>query len=300
MPFRLSVIVLSFALWLSSGAQCGGAPGPAPAKSPANAATPAAKTTLQHGPDTDKPVGVAAPPATAGYEIVNSYPHDCQAFTQGLEIHDGLFYESTGRNGFSSLRRVKPETGVVEKRVEVPPVYFAEGLTVLKNKIYQLTWQTQRGFVYDRATFAKLAEFTYEGEGWGLANDGQSLIMSDGVTNRLRFLNPETFQLERTLLINDETGRPLLNLNELEYVKGEIYANIWHANRLVRLDPATGRLLGWIDLTGLADNNGDVKPPCPPPEVLNGIAYDPQQDRLFVTGKHWPRLYEIRVKKAAK
>jgi glutamine cyclotransferase len=291
------LLIIGGSLFLLAGAGCDNAPAPAQQGQDAPANQPASKTVLNHGPENAKPAGVAAPPTVDGYEIVQTYPHDCQAFTQGLEIRDGVLYEGTGLNGSSTLRRVKLESGAVEQRVAISNAYFGEGITVLKDKIYQLTWQSQQGFVYDRATFKKTGEFRYEGEGWGLANDGQSLIMSDGVTNRLRFLNPATFALEKTVTVNDERGRPLLNLNELEYVKGEIYANIWQTDRIARLDPQTGRLLGWLDLTGLSQQLGLARSPCQAPDVLNGIAYDEAQDRLFVTGKLWPRLFEIRLKK---
>jgi glutamine cyclotransferase len=293
---RLYSLVFS-AMCLLAGCD---APAPMPSGQTAPAGQPPVKTTLNHGPEAEKPASVAAPPAVEGYTVVNSYPHDCTAFTQGLEIRDGILYEGTGRNGFSSVRRVKLETGAVEKRVEIPANYFGEGITTLKDRIYQLTWTDGRGFIYDRATFQKLGEFTYEGEGWGLTNNGQQLIMSDGVTNRLRFLNPFSFKVERAVQVNDERNEPLLNLNELEFVKGEIYANVWQTNRIARIDPNTGRLLGWIDLAGLEgqlNQQAADKKPCPAPDVLNGIAYDEAQDRLFVTGKLWPRLFEIRITK---
>lgn len=295
MPLRIIGLVLSSAI-LAAGMSCDSASAPkrTGVNTPANRQPQ--KTTLEHGP----PAQTAPTPAaknTAGYTLVSQYPHDCAAFTQGLEIRDGAFYESTGRHGYSSLRRVKFDSGQVEQQTAVPEEFFAEGLTVFNDKIYQLTWQNQKGFIYDRATFRKLREFKYEGEGWGLTNDGRSLIMSDGITPRLRFLNPETFQVERTVTVNDETGAPLLNLNELEFVKGEIYANVWQTNRIARIDPLSGKLLGWIDLAGLAEHgkNAPEKKPCPAPDVLNGIAYDAAQDRLFVTGKLWPYIYEIKV-----
>jgi glutamine cyclotransferase len=226
-----------------------------------------------------------------GYEVVHTFPHDPDAFTQGLEFHDGNFLESTGEEGHSSLRRVEIETGKVLQRVEVPRPYFAEGITLLKGKIYQLTWQHQLGFIYDALTFEKNGQFSYTGEGWGLTNDGQSLILSDG-SNRIRFINPDNFQVQRTIVVLD-ADTPVRELNELEYVKGEIYANIWHANRIARIDPQTGKVVGWIDLTGLLAP-GEVQDE---EAVLNGIAFDAASDRLFVTGKLWPKLFEIRVTK---
>ncbi len=226
-----------------------------------------------------------------GYEIVNTWPHDRDAYTQGLVFHEGKLLESTGQEGRSSLRLVEPETGKVLKKINVPRPYFAEGITFFKGKIYQLTWQHQLGFIYDPESFEKLGEFSYRSEGWGLTNDGSSLIMSDG-TNRIRFLDPDNFQVKKTISVLD--GRSAVSsINELEYVHGEIYANIWHEERVARIEPQTGRVLGWIDLMGLralSDANHNEA-------VLNGIAYDESNDRLFVTGKLWPKLFEIRVKR---
>jgi glutamine cyclotransferase len=233
----------------------------------------------------------AEPIPVYGYEIKRVYPHDPAAFTQGLVFRDGQLWESTGLNGESSLRKVELETGRVLKRVEVPRQFFAEGMTVFRNRVYQLTWQSQRAFVYDPETFQKLGEFAYEGEGWGLTHDGESLIMSDG-TNRLRFLDPETFAVRRAVTVT-AAGRPVNELNELEYVNGEVYANVWRTDRVARIDPRTGRVVGWIDLTGLlpAAEHSAIT------DVLNGIAYDAASDRLFVTGKLWPKLFEIRLVK---
>jgi glutamine cyclotransferase len=229
-------------------------------------------------------------PAVYGYELVNAWPHDRAAFTQGLVLHDGKFLESTGQYGQSSLRRVEMETGRVLQKVDVAPQYFAEGMTLLGGKIYQLTWENQLGFIYDPATFERTGTFRYDGQGWGLTSDGRSLILSDG-TSQLRFIDPETFAVRRTVNVTDR-GRPVRDLNELEYVKGEIFANVWHMDRIARIDPETGRVTGWIDLSGLlppAERGGSEA-------VLNGIAYDADADRLFVTGKLWPKLFEIRVK----
>ena len=224
------------------------------------------------------------------YEVVHVFPHDPNAFTQGLEFHDGKLLESTGQEGRSSLRRVELETGNVLQKVDVPNPFFAEGLTLLKGKIYQLTWQQEKGFIYDPESFAKLGTFAYQGEGWGLTNDGQSLILSDG-SNHIRFLDPNNFQVRKTIAVLD--GRiPVNEINELEYVRGEIYANIWHKDQIARIDPGTGKINGWIDLTGLLAP-GEV---ADEEAVLNGIAYDDARDRLFVTGKLWPKLFEIRLK----
>jgi len=224
-----------------------------------------------------------------GYEVVHVFPHDRDAFTHGLVFHEGNFLESTGEVGRSSLRRVEVDNGKVLQKVDVPPPYFAEGITLLKGKIYQLTWQHQLGFVYDALTFEKTGEFKYTGEGWGLSNDGQSLILSDG-TNHIRFLDPENFQVTKTIAVVD--GRTaVLEINELEYVKGEIYANIWHADRIARIDPQTGKVVGWINLAGLL-SPGEVQDE---EAVLNGIAYDEASSRLFITGKLWPKIFEIRI-----
>lgn len=227
--------------------------------------------------------------ATYGYEVVHTWPHDPDAFTQGLVFHDGKLLESTGQEGRSSLRLVELETGTILKKVEVPRPYFAEGITLLHGKVYQLTWQDQRGFIYDASTFNKLGEFSFTGEGWGLTNDGQSLILSDG-TNQIRFLDPDNFQVRKTIAVGDGST-PLTEINELEYVQGEIYANIWHADRIARINAQTGMIVGWIELTGLLPR-GEVHDE---EAVLNGIAYDEMNGRLFVTGKLWPKLFEIRV-----
>jgi glutamine cyclotransferase len=223
------------------------------------------------------------------YKTINSWPHDNTSFTEGLVIKNGILYESVGLNGSSSLRLVDLETGTVKTKVDLPAEYFAEGITVLDGKIYQLTWRNNKGFIYDQGSLSQLAEFSYPGEGWGLTDDGRSLIMSNG-TNVITFLSPHTFQIEKVIKVMDD-DKPLVNLNELEYVKGEIFANIWHSDKIVRIDPGSGRILGWIDLTGLypsEDRSGKEA-------VLNGIAYDQTSDRLFVTGKLWPRLFEIQL-----
>ncbi len=244
------------------------------------------------------PIDAAPPNANAsraavptyGYEVVNTYPHDAEAFTQGLVFHDGALVESTGLEGHSTLRRVELRTGKVLQKADVPRYYFAEGLTLFGGKLYQLTWKGEKGFVYDPQTFEKTGEFSYTGEGWGLTHDADSLILSDG-SNRLRFIDPATQQVRRTVSVTDGP-RPVSQLNELEYVKGEVFANVWHQNRVARVDPQTGQVKGWIDLSGL------LKPgeAADPEAVLNGIAYDEAGDRLFVTGKLWPKLFEIRLK----
>lgn len=231
------------------------------------------------------PAGVGAP--IAGYEVRREYPHDSQAFTQGLLFHDGALYEGTGINGSSSLRRVALETGEIQRIRTLPAQYFGEGIALIAGKLYQLTWRNHVCLVYDAASFEQVTSFEYPGEGWGLTTDGTELIMSDG-TSVLRFIEPGTFRTIRTVTAR-ESGRPVSFLNELEYVKGEIYANVWRSDRIVRIDPSDGTVSGWIDLT-------DLLPPSQRTgreDVLNGIAYDADADRLFVTGKYWPKLYEI-------
>jgi glutaminyl-peptide cyclotransferase len=224
----------------------------------------------------------------AGYQVVRVYPHDPNAFTQGLQFVDGVLYEGTGLNGRSSIRKVKLETGEVLQKRDVPAQHFGEGITVWKTDLIELTWQSQVALVYDRDTFQQYRTFNYSGEGWGLTHDGVNLIMSDG-TDYLRFLDPATFEVRRRVrvMVGDA---PLRNLNELEYVKGEVLANIWTTDYIARIAPATGRVLGYIDLRGLLTASER-----PSDGVLNGIAYDAQRDRLFVTGKLWPKLFEIRI-----
>ena len=242
-----------------------------------------------NGASNDPPANAVVP--TLGYQIVNIWPHDPNAFTQGLVYLDGKMLESTGQEGRSSLRNVELQTGKVLKKVDVPEPYFAEGIALLNNKIYQLTWQHQLGFIYDAQNFQRVGQFNYDGEGWGLTTDGHSLILSDG-SNRIRFLDPDSFRVTKTIAVLDGKT-PINELNELEYVNGEIYANIWHDDRIAAINPQTGRVNAWIDLTGLLQP-GDVQDP---EAVLNGIAYDQPSNRLFVTGKLWPRLFEIKIKR---
>ena len=239
-------------------------------------------------PPTNNPDG--KPPVYA-HEVVRSYPHKTDAYTQGLEYRDGKLFESTGREGESSLRLVSLDNGQVLDKVDVPIPYFAEGMTLLNGKVYQLTWQHQVGFIYDATSLSKIGQFNYGGEGWGLTNDGQSLILSDG-TNQIRFLDPGTFKVTKTIAVSDG-NRPVDKLNELEYVNGEIYSNVWHQDVIAIINPQSGRVTGWIDLKGLLAP-GEVSDP---EAVLNGIAYDAGSQRIFVTGKLWPKLFEIRIKK---
>ncbi len=224
------------------------------------------------------------------YQIIHTYPHDPRAFTQGLIYLDGHLYESTGLNGRSSIRMVDLTTGRVQQKYDLPAQYFGEGLTDWRSSLIQLTWKSHTGFVYDRFTFSLLRTFQYAGEGWGLTHDATQLIMSDG-TPYLRFLDPPTFRQTRRIHVTDQAGHEVENLNELEYIHGEIYANIWQSDTIVRIAPRTGKVLGWIDLSGIIDQRELSDPGA----VLNGIAYDPTRDRLFVTGKLWPKLFEIKI-----
>ncbi len=243
-------------------------------------------------PSTPPPVSsVLTFPAvpTLTFKVLNTYPHDRQAFTEGLVIAGGVLYEGTGLNGASTLRRVDLESGKVLQSVALDPEYFGEGVTVWNDQIIQLTWKSHVGFVYDQAAFKLLKTFNYPREGWGLTHDDRSLIMSDG-TPTLHFLDPVTFQETRQLTVTDK-GQPIFNLNELEYVRGEILANVWQTDRIARILPETGHVIGWIDLAGLL-SQADRQLPV---DMLNGIAYDAAHDRLFVTGKLWPKLFEIEL-----
>ena len=224
------------------------------------------------------------------YEIVAVWPHDRAAFTQGLLFRHGGFLESTGLNGQSTLREVDMKSGRVLKQVALAPQYFAEGLAVVGEQAIQLTWQNRKALVYDADTFQLHREFSYEGEGWGLTTDGRVLILSDG-TSRLRFVDPATFAVTRTLEVT-AGGQPVRHLNELEYIRGEVFANVWQTNEVVRIDPVSGAVRGVVDFSGLL-SPPDLRPDT---DVLNGIAYDPVADRLFVTGKRWPKIFEVRLK----
>jgi glutamine cyclotransferase len=227
------------------------------------------------------------------YVVIREYPHDPAAFTQGLVYKDGFLYEGTGLNGQSTIRKAILETGQVVQRAEIGSEYFGEGIVIWKTSLIQLTWTTNIGFVYDLATFSRKRTFGYRGEGWGITHDGQRLIMSDGTSN-LRYLNPETLQETGKIAVRDGT-RAVTSLNELEFVKGEIFANIWQTDRIARIQPSTGKVVGWIHLGGLL-KPADRRRPV---DVLNGIAYDATNDRLFVTGKLWPKIFEIRITPAS-
>jgi glutamine cyclotransferase len=278
-------------------------------------ATPANRPTVNNNTAANANKTVSAPNQAADkipvytYEIVNTFKHDSKAFTQGLVYENGFLYESTGQTGESTLRKVELQSGKVLQRHDVDEDVFAEGMTVLNGKIYQITWQDGVCFVYDLTNFKPLRELTYTGEGWGLTDDGANLIMSDG-THIIKFVDPQTFKTVRTLPVFQESGKPLSLLNELEYVKGEIWANIWHSeekmtgtthgqlpnigkqNYIARINPESGKVVGWIDLANISpeDSGGGSE------NTLNGIAYDAADDRIFVTGKKWKRLFEIKLK----
>jgi glutamine cyclotransferase len=223
------------------------------------------------------------------YRVLETYPHDPQAWTQGLVYHEGVLYEGTGLRGRSSLRQVELETGEVLRLKPLPAHYFGEGIAILDGRIYQLTWQSNVGFIYELATFEQVGQFSYPTEGWGLTHDGAQLIMSDG-TATLHFLDPTDLSKVGQVTAHDAAG-PIIRLNELEYVRGEVWANVWTTDRIARIDPGDGSVVGWIDLGGLLspeDVAGQV-------DVLNGIAYDAEGDRIFVTGKLWPKLFEIQL-----
>lgn len=252
---------------------------------------------VNNNPDITTSENTAAVP-NYDYEIVKEYKHDSDAFTQGLVFNNGFLYESTGQYGESTLRKVEIDTGKVLQKQDVPKEFFAEGLTILNDKIYQVTWREEKGFIYNLSNLKLASEFRYSGEGWGLTQDGKNLILSDG-THVIRFINPETFETIRTIVVRDENGQPLLKLNELEYIKGEIWANIWHSeeigkpNHIARINPENGQLLGWINLEGISPDDTKRDPES---NTMNGIAYDEAGDRIFVTGKNWKKLFEIKVK----
>jgi glutamine cyclotransferase len=239
--------------------------------------------------------GGAPDAATAGvvdytYKVIHTYPHDPEAFTEGLFYLDGYLYESTGLERHSSVRKVRLETGEVVQQHDLPPQYFGEGIVNWKNRLDQLTYKSEVGFVYNLGTFAVERQFEYPGEGWAMTQDGKRIVMSDG-TPEIRFWDPETLKEIGRITVTDE-GQPVKNVNELEWVKGEIYSNVWLTDRILRIDPSTGKVIGRVDMTGLLDAALRIPGET---DVLNGIAYDAKGDRLFVTGKKWPRLFEIRL-----
>ena len=257
---------------------------PAPTDTPLPTAMldPTATPVVAAGPASATPEATPGTVPISTYQVVAEYPHDTGAFTEGLVYRDGELYEGTGLRGQSYLRQVDLETGQVIRELELADQYFGEGVAVLGDKIYELTWQENVGFVYDRDTFELLGTWNYSGEGWGLTDDGQRLIMSDG-TDTLRFLDPETLAQVGSVRVHDASG-PVVRINELEYIDGQVYANIWLTDWVARIDPDTGQVVGWIDLSGLLDST-DLAQPV---DVLNGIAYDAAGDRIYVTGKLWP------------
>jgi glutaminyl-peptide cyclotransferase len=239
-------------------------------------------------------LATAASLPVQGYTVVHAFPHDPAAYTEGLFYLDGYLYEATGTVGASSVRKVELDSGKVVQQSATPWPDYGEGIVAWKDRLIQLTWQDHEGFVYDLATLAPRAKFAYPGEGWSLTTDGTHLLMSDG-TPTIRILDPDTLQQVGRIDVSAD-GKPLANLNELEWVKGELYANVWLTDRIARIDPASGKVLGWIDLAGLGPARDSL--PDPVNDVLNGIAYDAAHDRLFVTGKCWPKVYEIRLQPA--
>lgn len=234
-------------------------------------------------------------PAVMNYTITNVYPHNTGSYTEGLEWHDTTLYESTGNYGVSKLARVSLTTGKDIQKIDLPKEYFGEGITVFNNKIYQLTWETGKCFVYDFKTFKKIKEFSYEGEGWGMTNDGKYLI-NNNRSNNLYYRDPETFQVVKTVPVTDNNG-PLVNINEMEYVDGFIYANVWLTNKIVKIDPATGKVVAQADFSYVLNKYapGAISDESQASnEVLNGIAYDSVGKRFFITGKHWPKLFELK------
>lgn len=234
---------------------------------------------------------IAPAQAETRWKLIRSYPHDPAAFTEGLFYHDGALYESTGLEGESEIRKVDLKNGKVLSRRIVPRPYFGEGIVNWKDRLISLTWRHRQGFVWKLDDFSPISQFRYEGEGWGLTQDGRSLIMSDG-TAQLRFLDPDKLTEERRITVR-WNGRPVDRLNELEYVKGEIWANIWYDSHIARIDPRTGAVIDWLDIAPLLKASGAQDSEA----VANGIAYDAKADRLFVTGKNWAKLFEIKIVK---
>ncbi len=289
---------------------------PAPTSTPAPTETPIPTADASSAPSTPSDaadvtpaadLAPVPPPQRYGYRVLNTYPHDVKAFTQGLVYQDDIFYEGTGLRGNSTLRKVDPETGEVLTGVRLPDEFFGEGVAVLGDKVYQLTWQANTGFIFDKADFQLLDQFSYPTEGWGLTHDGERLIMSDGTAN-LYFMDPETLEQIGSVEVRDDQG-PIVRLNELEYIDGLVYANVWQTDRIAQIDPENGQVVGWIDLSGLLteDDFGQMNETLNPNNdpatenwirsggVLNGIAYDAENGRLFVTGKLWPKLVEIEL-----
>ena len=226
-----------------------------------------------------------------GYKVVAKYPHSTGSYTEGFFFLNGMFYEGTGMKGRSALMAIEPTTGKVMQRVDLAPEYFGEGIVDWGPNLYEWTWQSHVCFVYDRFSLRLVKQFAYTGEGWGMTRTAKEIITSDG-TATLRFRDPETFKEKRHILVKDD-GKPVAQLNELEFIKGEIWANVWHSERIARISPKDGHVIAWIDLTGLLPESEKVDSES----VLNGIAYDAAKDRVFVTGKQWPAVFEIKVVK---
>jgi glutaminyl-peptide cyclotransferase len=268
---RTSVVLAVAALGIAQAAAAGAAPAPAAAAGAA-------------------PATAAAEIPVYSVEVVHTYPHDVAAFTEGLFYLNGFLYESTGLEQHSSIRKVRLETGEVVQKLDIAPQYFGEGIVNWKNRIIGLTWKTEVGFVFNLASFKLERKFSYSGEGWGLTQDGKEIIMSDG-SSQLRFLDPDTLQETHRIEVRLR-GKAVPNVNELEWVKGEIFANVWQTSWILRIDPISGAVVGVIDTKGLLKQS-DIVPGQT--DVLNGIAYDAKHDRLFVTGKNWPKLFEIQL-----
>ncbi len=278
-----SLIVCLLGYCVSHLSACGEEPEPTP---PPSSTATATTTPTPIASPTPTPMPM---PTQYTYSIINTYPHDHNAFTQGLVFADGIFYEGTGLRGQSSLRKVAVESGEVLHGIALPPEFFGEGIVIWQDKIVQLTWQARVGFVYDKESFNLLQQFNYLTEGWGITHDGERLIMSDG-TEKLYFWDPETLQEIGKIEVRNSQG-PVIHLNELEYIQGEIYANVWQTDRIAIINPQTGQVRAWLDLSGLLTSINMVLPR--PVDVLNGIAYDAETNRLFVTGKWWPVVFEI-------
>jgi glutamine cyclotransferase len=223
------------------------------------------------------------------FTVISSYPHDHLSFTQGLEWHEGILYESTGLKNRSSLKKIDIQTGKVLKKVDIPYPYFAEGITIFKDKIYQLTWKSQKCFVYDKNTFDKIHEFSYDGQGWGLTHNTEHLIMNDG-TERLLFLDPDTFKTIRFVEVHLK-NKKIRNINELEYINGNVFANIYWTNAIARIDPSSGRVTGLMDITSLYNDLS----PFSFIDVPNGITHDPETNEIYITGKYWPKVFKVKI-----
>jgi glutamine cyclotransferase len=235
------------------------------------------------------PLASAHAAPVEGYRVIAKYPHSTESYTEGFFYLDGLFYEGTGMKGRSALMAIDPATGVVRQRVDLPAQLFGEGIVDWGPNLYEWTWQSHLCFVYDRFSLRLVKRFSYTGEGWGMTRTAREIVTSDG-TAALRFRDPETFREKRHIVVKDD-GKPVEQLNELEFIKGEIYANVWHSERIARISPKDGHVIAWIDMSGLLPENEKIDSES----VLNGIAYDAQHDRIFVTGKQWPTVFEIKV-----